>query len=277
MARPIEEGAAYFPHDHDMRNDPRVRALRKRYPHGLGYSVYCMTLEALTDARGFCLSTTPGNVELVAADFELDPAELLAIWDCCVSLVLLQRDDERSILWSARHQERLSVVVEYRRRDRDRKRRSRCPADSTGRPVENPNIPPDNRGYPPGQSNCHADVRSFPRNESRVEESSSSSPLNSSSIASHDEPGGGAGGATDGASAPATPAAGQAPGEPEPMRPEHLATLEARAAGGDRFALEALRRARHDGRLPHLPHPAAGSTPDPPPDDDWPDDPKEAP
>ena len=52
MARPKKNNADYFPHDADMRNDPKIRALRRKF--GLkGYAIWNMFLESLTRFRIF--------------------------------------------------------------------------------------------------------------------------------------------------------------------------------------------------------------------------------
>ena len=52
MARPIKNNADYFTHDSQMRNHRKIKALR--YKFGLiGYAVYNMLLEVLTNAENF--------------------------------------------------------------------------------------------------------------------------------------------------------------------------------------------------------------------------------
>jgi hypothetical protein len=75
MARPRKQDADYFPHDKDMRNDPKVRALRQKY--GLeGYAVWCMLIETVCDADGFCIELDELQAELMAGDFGIEVGKL---------------------------------------------------------------------------------------------------------------------------------------------------------------------------------------------------------
>ena len=64
MARPIKNNADYFPHETGMRNDRRIKSLRKR--HGAeGYGIYCMLLEVLTDSQGLQVKLTDLEQQLI--------------------------------------------------------------------------------------------------------------------------------------------------------------------------------------------------------------------
>lgn len=133
MARPQKSDADWFKHDKDMRNDPKILALRRRF--GLeGYAVWCMTLEKLADADGFSMSENPLEMELSAGDFDVDPARLKAIWDYCVELTLLQRDilagENSSILYSRRLNERFRSLILNREADREGFRRRKYTEES---------------------------------------------------------------------------------------------------------------------------------------------------
>lgn len=88
MGRPIRENADYFSHDNGMRNDPKIKALRSKHGHA-GYSVWNMTLELLTAAEKFRLELDPVDLEVVAGDFAMPTEEILAIWEYCDSIKLL--------------------------------------------------------------------------------------------------------------------------------------------------------------------------------------------
>ena len=113
MARPIKNNAEYFSHDADMRNDVKVKALRRRFSH-TGYAVWCYILETLTDTDFFELDYRTLNQELLAADFDISVSELREIVDYCCQLELLQLTDDKCRLFSAAHKRRLSDVVELR-------------------------------------------------------------------------------------------------------------------------------------------------------------------
>lgn len=99
----------YFSHDADMRNDIKVRALRRKFGN-TGYAVWCFILETLTDKDDLEIEYTPVDIELLAADFDVTAEELQEIIQYCVKINLLQLVDER--LFSARHQERIKLVLQ---------------------------------------------------------------------------------------------------------------------------------------------------------------------
>ena len=115
MARPKKNNADYFSHDADMRNDVKVKALRRRFSHK-GYAVWCFILEALTDSDFFELSLSDVNRELLAADFDVSTEELQEIIDYCVKIGLLQESGDNGI-FSEAHQRRFSGLLNKRERD----------------------------------------------------------------------------------------------------------------------------------------------------------------
>jgi hypothetical protein len=75
MARPQKNNADYFSHDNDMRNDDKIKAVRRKFKHE-GYSVWNMLLEKLCKSDGFTLDYSDINVELWSGDFEVEPEQL---------------------------------------------------------------------------------------------------------------------------------------------------------------------------------------------------------
>lgn len=67
MARPIKDNADYFTHDADMRDDPKIKALRRKFK-AEGYGIWNMLLEAITDSDNFRLKI---DLEIMAGDFEM--------------------------------------------------------------------------------------------------------------------------------------------------------------------------------------------------------------
>jgi Domain of unknown function (DUF4373) len=67
MARPKKNNCEYFPHDNQMRNHPKVKALRKKFPNG--YAVWSMFLEYLTGSDGNVFDCSEINYEIVSGDF----------------------------------------------------------------------------------------------------------------------------------------------------------------------------------------------------------------
>jgi len=88
MARPKKDNADYFSHDSSMRNDPKIRALRRKFGHS-GYAVYCYMLEVLTDSKFFKAQWNELNIELLAGDFDITPEELILITDYCINTLKL--------------------------------------------------------------------------------------------------------------------------------------------------------------------------------------------
>lgn len=115
MARPIKDNADYFSHDADMRDDPKIKALRRKFKHE-GYSIWNMLLETITDSDNFRLKI---NYEIMAGDYDIEPDKLKEIVSYCVDLQLLVFEAETSIIWSKTLDNRLAAVLSKRKRDRN--------------------------------------------------------------------------------------------------------------------------------------------------------------
>ncbi len=114
MARPIKDNADYFTHDADMRNDPKVRALRRKFKCE-GYGIWNMLLEAITDSDNFRLVL---DYEIISGDFDTDPQNLKAVVEYCVDLGLLQYEKKSRQLWSKTLDKRFEPLLSKRKRDR---------------------------------------------------------------------------------------------------------------------------------------------------------------
>jgi len=117
MPRQIKLNADYFTHDSDMRNDPKVRAIRRKFGH-IGFSVWNMLLELLTDADNFKIEYSELNIELISGDFDVEPEKLCEIIEYLLSVMLLVKKD--GYLYSKRQIERFSPLISKRERDRNR-------------------------------------------------------------------------------------------------------------------------------------------------------------
>lgn len=117
MARPKRNNAEYFSHDADMRNDVRIKALRRKFSHA-GYAVWNYILEILTDADFFAIEWDEIQVELLSGDFDVEPGELSEIVDYCLKLGLLQKENGK--LFSKKHQERFSSLISKREYNKNR-------------------------------------------------------------------------------------------------------------------------------------------------------------
>ena len=142
MARPSKNNAEYFSHDADMRNNRKVKALRRRFSHK-GYAVWCFILETLTDADYFEIKFDEVTQDLLAADFDITNEELQSIVAYCVKIRLLQMKDDT--LYCDALKQRFEVLVEKRKNDRERlaalRRKNKIVAATTN---ENDNCRSDN-------------------------------------------------------------------------------------------------------------------------------------
>lgn len=117
MARPIKNNADYFPHDADMRNDPRVKALRRKF--GIkGYGIYCMAVEYLTDAEHFTAPVDNLGLELMAGDFDIETDDLQTVLNYCTQIDLFQLEND--FLRCNSLEKRLNPLLSKRESDRDR-------------------------------------------------------------------------------------------------------------------------------------------------------------
>lgn len=123
-------GADYFSHDIDMRNDIKVKALRRKFSH-TGYAVWCFMLEYLTDCTNFEFDYNEASQELLASDFDVPVAELREIIAYSVKIGLLQHEDGK--IFSAAHKRRFVRMLEVRQRRAEAARRN-------GRKGGNPNF-----------------------------------------------------------------------------------------------------------------------------------------
>lgn len=113
MGRPKNNSAEYFSHDADMRNDVKVKALRRKFSH-TGYAVWNYILETLTDSENFELDFREINRELLAADYELTVGELTDIVEYACRIDLLQMSEDGTVLFSAAHKRRFAQLLERR-------------------------------------------------------------------------------------------------------------------------------------------------------------------
>ncbi len=111
MARPSKNNAEYFSHDRDMRNNLKIRAIRRKFGN-MGYAVWNYLLECLTASDRFSLPWDDTTRELLAIDFDVTLEELENVVGYCVSLGMLSV--ENGELFSHNHQERLQSVIDKR-------------------------------------------------------------------------------------------------------------------------------------------------------------------
>lgn len=93
MARPIKNSCDYFPHDADMRNHRKIKALRNKF--GIeGYALWCMFLEFLTSNDNNKAAFSDLELELIAGDFNVSKELVSDFIQYCLQIELLYlRDD----------------------------------------------------------------------------------------------------------------------------------------------------------------------------------------
>lgn len=110
----------FFSHDVDMRNDLKIRGLRRQFGNE-GYAVWCYLLEILTDSEDLSVDID-GMGELLAVDFDIDQERLNEIVDYCLKVGLFVKDG--STLYSLRHRERIMGVLDKAQEKSERGRRA---------------------------------------------------------------------------------------------------------------------------------------------------------
>jgi len=119
MARPIKDNAEYFSHDADMRNDPKIKALRSVFGTQ-GYAIWNMILEMLTDSDYFEYEWNEISQEIMAGDFGIPKDELIKIIDYCIKIKLLSVDLENEKLCCIKLKCRFTGLLNTRERKRNR-------------------------------------------------------------------------------------------------------------------------------------------------------------
>jgi len=116
MARPLKLNADYFSHDASMRDDPRVKAIRRKF--GLrGYAIWCMLLEVLTDSENFKHKFNDLSIELLSGDFDIEPDILDEMVQYMITLELLQ--SEGGFLRCLTLEKRFEGLISKRERQRN--------------------------------------------------------------------------------------------------------------------------------------------------------------
>ena len=138
MARPPKNNCDYFPHDRDMRNHKKVKAIRNKFSNG--YAIWVMLLEHLTGSDGNVFPYTDLEFELMSGDFGFSATEIRDVVDYCVSLELLFLVN--GFINSESLDERLAPVFEKRRQAKElSKQQQRENGKFTAKNTESSGIP----------------------------------------------------------------------------------------------------------------------------------------
>jgi len=88
MSRPIKNYCDYFPHDRDMRNHRKIKAIRTKF--GIeGYAIWSMLLEYLTGIDGNVFEYSESEFELIGGDFGVSVETIRLFIDYCIKLEIL--------------------------------------------------------------------------------------------------------------------------------------------------------------------------------------------
>jgi hypothetical protein len=88
MARPSLNYCEYFPHDRDMRNHRKIKAIRVKFGV-VGYAIWVMLLEYLTGSDGNVMEYSDIELELISGDFGVSVTEMRDVLDYCIRLEML--------------------------------------------------------------------------------------------------------------------------------------------------------------------------------------------
>lgn len=110
----------YFSHDIDMRNDLKIRGLRREFGNE-GYAVWCYMLEVLTNSEDLCIDVD-SMAGLLSADFDIERERFLDIIGYCLQVGLFVKDG--SILYSKRHRERIKGALDKAKEKSERSRKA---------------------------------------------------------------------------------------------------------------------------------------------------------
>ena len=88
MARPQKNNVDYFPHDRDMRDHKKVKAIRLKFGIA-GYAIWSMLLEYLAGNDGNVFEYSDIEFELMAGDFGVSATEIRDVVDYCIRLEML--------------------------------------------------------------------------------------------------------------------------------------------------------------------------------------------
>lgn len=120
MARPKKNYCDYFPHDRDMRNHRKVKAIRTKFGP-VGYAIWSMTLEYLTGIDGNVFEYSDVEFELMAGDFGVSATEIRDVIDYCIKLEMIFLIN--GFINSESLDERLKPVYEKRGTNKDKSKK----------------------------------------------------------------------------------------------------------------------------------------------------------
>lgn len=115
MARPIKNSCDYFPHDADMRNHKKVKAIRNKFANG--FAIWVMILEYLTSNDGNVFEDSDMEYELMSGDFGFEASEIIDVVKYCLLMEMLFLKD--GFIFSESLNDRLEPVYLKRGRAKE--------------------------------------------------------------------------------------------------------------------------------------------------------------
>lgn len=117
MARPTKNNCDYFPHDGNMRNHRKVKAIITRFKLE-GYAHWCMLLEVLTRSDNFTLIISDEiEWELLASDLHTTSEKLKEFINYLITLSLIQNEGDH--YWSDNLMDNFKTLLNKRVRSRE--------------------------------------------------------------------------------------------------------------------------------------------------------------
>lgn len=144
------DSAAYFQHSANLRNDIRVRAVRRKFGNE-GYAVMNYLFELMTEKPEFKLEFSPIDRELLAADFEVDKEWLNDFVFYCEEVQLFNINIDGNTLYSDFLKEIFKPLFELRQKRSEQQRNNVMKRWNAKNTTVNNGIPNDttvNNGIP---------------------------------------------------------------------------------------------------------------------------------
>ncbi len=119
MARPVKNNCEYYPHFTTMRNHRKVKALRNKFGHVLGYAFWAMFTEYLTELDGNEFELNNIECEMFAAELGVSAAEIPPMINYCLEIELLFKTED-NFIYSESLNENLKPVYDKRNNERSK-------------------------------------------------------------------------------------------------------------------------------------------------------------
>ena len=123
MGRPRKYNAVWFRHDVNMRNDIHIRALRRKFGTE-GYGILICLLEFLGEQDHFRMEINSQEFKTLALDLDLKKEYLTDFIQYCISIEVLELDENNGYLSAPILNKALEPLLENREKNRGKKQSS---------------------------------------------------------------------------------------------------------------------------------------------------------